>query len=119
MKNFMIWLPRVIMILFILFISLFALDAFEGDRSFIQKLGGFTLHLIPTFILIILLILSWQREWIGSIFFILLGLLYIIWAWGKFPVITYISIAGPLFLSGVLFWLSWVNRKALKNQKGT
>ncbi len=116
MKNVMIWLPRAIMILFILFISLFALDAFDGDESFIRKLGGFAIHLVPTFILIILLILSWKREWIGSIFFIVLGIFYIVWAWGKFPLVTYITISGPLILSGILFRINWVNRKALKNQ---
>jgi len=37
--------------------------------------------------------------------------------WGQFPVVTYLIIAGPLFLIAVLFWLNWMNRKKLNNEK--
>jgi hypothetical protein len=112
MKKIMFWVPRTIMILFILLISMFALDAFDGDASLIKKIAGFLIHLIPTFILIILLVLSWRREWIGAIFFILLGLLYIFWAWRKFPLSVFFIISGPLFISGILFMVNWINRKS-------
>ena len=80
MKNVLYWTPRLLMIVFILFISLFALDAFEGDRSILSKIGAFLIHLIPSFILIVLLILSWRREWIGGLAFFILGVFYIIMA---------------------------------------
>jgi hypothetical protein len=99
------------MILFIPFISLFALDAFDGDASLIKKIAGFLIHLIPTFILIILLVLSWKREWIGSIFFVLFGILYIIFTWGKFPFYVILIISGPLFITGILFMVNWISRK--------
>jgi hypothetical protein len=62
------------------------------------------------------LIISWRREWIGGIVFILLALLYIISIWGRFPLITYIGISGPLGLIGVLFLLNWRYRNSLRTR---
>jgi hypothetical protein len=68
------WLPRIICILAILFISLFALDAFEPELTIWQQIGAFLVHLIPSFILLVLLIVTWKWEFIGGIIFTLIGL---------------------------------------------
>ena len=68
------WLPRIICILAILFISLFAADSFEGDESIWQKLLEFIIHLVPSFILVALLIIAWRWEFVGGIIFTLVGL---------------------------------------------
>jgi hypothetical protein len=117
MNKFLYWTPRILTIIFILFLGLFALDAFEGDQSLIKKSGAFIVHLIPNLVLILILILAWKREWIGTIAFTLVGLAYIIMFWGKFPGITYLTIAGPLILIGILFWFSWMNRKKMANKE--
>lgn len=62
------WLPRIICILAILFISIFAADAFE------QGLSAVLIHLIPSFVLLAFLIVAWKWEYIGGIIFILIGL---------------------------------------------
>lgn len=69
------WTPRILCILAILFISLFALDSFAPELTFWQQIGGFFMHLIPTFILIILLIVAWKWEYIGGIIFTIFGLI--------------------------------------------
>ena len=111
MNKILFWAPRVLTLVFILFISLFALDSFEGDRSVLEKLGTFLIHLIPTFVLILLLIIAWRHEWIGALVFFLLGIAYIVFAWGKFGIAAYIGISGPLFLISILFWLNWMITK--------
>ncbi len=68
------WLPRIICIIAILFISMFAADAFGPEKTIWQQLGDFLMHLIPSFILIALLIVAWKWEYIGGIIFIVLGL---------------------------------------------
>ena len=68
------WLPRVICILAILFISMFAADAFAPGLTIWQQLGGFLMHLIPSFILLALLIVAWKWEYIGGIIFTVIGL---------------------------------------------
>ena len=68
------WAPRILCILAILFISMFAMDAFDPRLTIIQQIEGFIIHLIPTYILIALLIVSWKWELIGGIIFLLIGL---------------------------------------------
>jgi len=68
------WLPCIICILAILFISLFALDAFQPDLSMWQQIGEFLMHLIPSFILTALLIIAWKWELTGGILFAIIGL---------------------------------------------
>jgi len=68
------WTPRIICILSILFISLFALDSFGSDLTIWQQIGDFLMHLIPSFVLIILLIVAWKWEFIGGLIFTLIGL---------------------------------------------
>jgi hypothetical protein len=68
------WLPRIICILAILFVSLFALDAFAPGRTFWQQLGDFLIHLIPSYILIASLIIAWKWELIGGIIFMVIGI---------------------------------------------
>jgi len=68
------WLPRILCILTILFISLFAADSFAPGRTIWQQLGAFFIHLIPSFILLALLIVAWKWEFIGGIIFMMIGL---------------------------------------------
>lgn len=68
------WTPRILCMLAILFISLFALDAFEPGRSLRQQLGAFLIHMIPTFVLTILLLIAWKWEMVGGIIFTIIGI---------------------------------------------
>ena len=68
------WLPRIICILAILFVSLFAADAFASGLTIWQQLGGFMIQLIPSFILLAFLIVAWKWEFIGGIIFVVIGL---------------------------------------------
>lgn len=102
------------MIFFIVFITLFALDSFSGEQSFFEKVGGFLIHLIPSVVLIILLTISWWREWVGGVVFMLLAIGYIIMAWGKFPVSVYFLISGPLVIISILFCLNWFYKGIVK-----
>jgi len=91
MNKFIYWLPRVLAILFIGFISLFALDVF-GEALWLTAL---LMHLIPSFILVIVTVIAWKKERIGGIIFLILG----VWALAKF--IWVISV--PAIVIGVLF----------------
>lgn len=68
------WMPRIICILAILFVSLFAADSFSAELTIWQQLSAFALHLVPSFILIIFLVIAWKWDFIGGIIFIFLGL---------------------------------------------
>lgn len=61
------WLPRALCILAILFVSLFAADAFAPGLTIGQQLGAFFIHLIPSFVLLALLVVAWRWELVGGI----------------------------------------------------
>ena len=109
------WAPRTLGIVFTALVSLLAADVFNEGKGFVETSLDLIMHLIPTFLLIGVLIVSWRREWIGGILFILLGVLYVVWTWGRFPLATYFQMSGTLVVTGLLFLLSWRNRGILKN----
>ena len=116
------WLPRALCIVAILFVSMFALDSFQPGRSIWEQLQDFAMHLIPSFILTIFLVIAWKWELIGGILFLLigLGLSPIIYmhnfrmngsVWMSLGVLGMITV--PFIIVGILFILG-VNTK--KNQ---
>jgi hypothetical protein len=68
MKNALYWTPRILTIVFILFLGLFALDSFEGEQSLLQKMGGFLIHLIPNFVLICTCFLVSEGNWFHPVY---------------------------------------------------
>jgi hypothetical protein len=110
MNKAVYWSPRILTIFFILFVSLFAFDSFNSEKTFTDNITSFLIHLVPSIVLILLLLGAWRHEWIGTIAFAALGITYIIISWGRFPFITYLTISGPLFLISVLFLIGWIKR---------
>jgi hypothetical protein len=113
-RHILFWAPRVLCILFAAFLSIFALDVFGEGHGVGGTMLALLMHLVPTFIIVIALIIAWRWEWVGSALFIGLGLFYIVWSWGEFPWVTYLTISGPLFLVGALFLVNWVRRAQLR-----
>ncbi|MCK5315357.1 MAG: hypothetical protein KAJ53_09555, partial [Anaerolineales bacterium] len=88
------------------FLSVFALDVFSEGYGFWQTIGALLLHLIPVYIVVILLVIAWRRERVGAILFIALAVIYVVSTFGRFPG-GGLVIAGPLVLVGVLFLFNW------------
>jgi hypothetical protein len=98
-------------IVFAAFISIFAMDVFSEGYSFWKTVAALLMHLIPTFLVILVLIFSWKREWIGGLAFLILGILYIITKWGKIDWPGFAIISIPVFMLSILFFISWYYRK--------
>ena len=116
----LIWTARILFILVILLISLFALDSFSPERSFWQNTAAFLVHLIPSIILLAVLIIAWKWEKIGGIIVVFVGLaagifLFIFNYKRNHSVATSIyvtlTIAMPLVLAGILFITSHYRKK--------
>ena len=99
----LIWIPRVLAIIFIALISIFAMDVFAGDAPFIKKLGGFLVHLIPSFILVLILLISWRKPIIGGFLFILISIAFAFFFRTYRSVPTFLGITFPVALAGILF----------------
>ncbi len=115
-KRVLFWTPRVLCILFAAFLSVFALDVFSEGYGLWKTIGALLLHLIPTYIMVIVLVIAWRWEWVGAVLFSALGVFYVVWFWGRFPTPVYFIIAGPLFLMGVLFLFNWIYRTQLRTR---
>lgn len=119
------WLPRIASILFLLFLVMFSLDVFGNGYSFWETVLGLFMHNIPVFILTILLIIAWKHEWVGAIAFILGGLFYITQLIITASMNTFewyylswsLTIAGPAFAVGILFWINWRMKKKYSKHK--
>ncbi len=114
------WLPRIICILAILFISMFAMDSFSPDRTIMQNAAGFLMHLIPSFVLLIILIIAWKWELTGGIILTLAGLAWSIFifvinlrrthsAWAGLMIMAMLGL--PFVISGVLFIFNYFKKK--------
>jgi hypothetical protein len=106
------WTPRILCILAILFLSFFALDSFSTERTFWQNLAAFAMHLIPSFVLLIILLVAWRWEKAGGIILTIIGLAFSIFIFifnlkRTHSVATGFSIALmlgiPFVLAGILF----------------
>ncbi|MBU3926321.1 MAG: hypothetical protein KKB74_00830 [Bacteroidetes bacterium] len=114
------WLPRVLCVMAILFISMFALDAFDSELSLWQQLAAFLIHLIPSFVLGVILLIAWKWEYIGGFIFTVLGLGLSPWVymmnyqmnhsiWMSLGVVLMITF--PFVVVGILFVLSHFLKK--------
>ena len=102
------WAPRLLCIAFIVFLSLFALDAFSEFHGFWLVTAALLIHLIPSFIVAIVLALAWKWEWVGGVCFCAAATYY---AMTNLRHPNWIlSISGPLFMVAALFLVTWLSR---------
>jgi len=124
-NKFIYWTPRILSIIFICFLALFSLDVISPGLSFWQIVLGLFMHNIPVFILLAVLLISWKYEIVGGIGFILAGTLYVVMilmnmlngSFEWYMVSWILTIAGPAFLVGILFFINWLKKR--NNQKDT
>jgi hypothetical protein len=73
MEDWFRWIPRVLCIGAILFVSMFALDAFSPGLTILEQIRDFLIHLIPTYVLMLVLWLAWVKEKWGGLLYIAIG----------------------------------------------
>ena len=116
MTGMLFWAPRLLAIVFALFLSMFAADVFEERSGLWQMVGALFMHLLPAFLVLLVLALAWHRELVGGVLFVLLGALYLLIATGRMHWSALVVVAGPLFAIGALFICSWwFTRHALES----
>jgi hypothetical protein len=101
------WLPRILSIGFVIFLSLFALDVFSEDIGWNVVLPLF-MHLIPSLILIAAVLVAWKYDLVGVVIFLGFAVFYIFMAGFGRPWSWYATISGPSAFVGILFFLNWI-----------
>jgi|SRR5665647_2507468 len=99
------WIPRVLAVVSILFMTMFSLDAFNGNESFGMKMLGFLMSNIPVLIVTAILVVAWKREFAGGILFILSFIAGTIFFHSFTGNPGSIVVIAPFLIIGILFIL--------------
>jgi hypothetical protein len=116
------WAPRLLSIAFIAYLSMFALDVFDEGLGFWRTLAALAIHLIPSFVLLVVLLLAWRWEWIGAALFGTAGLGYILGVMRlshPAPMVRaswVLVIAGPAIVIAGLFLANWARHDELRTR---
>jgi hypothetical protein len=99
------WIPRILTIVSILFMTMFSFDVFGGNESFGMKMLGFLMHNIPVLIMIVVLIIAWKWELAGGILFIVASISGTVFFHSFSGNPGSLIVIAPFFLTGILFIL--------------
>lgn len=111
-KRLVFWTPRILCIVYAVFVSLFALDVFGEGNGLGQTVLALLMHLIPTAVIVVVLAVSWRREWLAAVVFIAAGVLYL---FSNLEHVDWVLvISGPLWLIGIFFLVNWLFRRELR-----
>ena len=97
------WTPRILSVLFALFISMFAMDVFGEKQGFWRTAVALSIHLIPTAIIVLIVAVSWRWELVGAIAFPALGICHLAMTWSRLNWPVYLIIEVPLLIIGLLY----------------
>ena len=94
-------------ILYAFALLVFAADVFSKNQNISKTLIDLFLHFIPTIIVLLLVVIAYQRPLIGSIIFAVSGIFYIITGWANLHWTAYILVAGPLLVVSILYVIAY------------
>lgn len=102
------WTPRILAILYIGFISIFAFDVFDQGYTLLETTIALFMHLLPSFILIGVTVLAWKKPKIGGIVFLGFSVIFTLFFRTYRELISFLLVSVPLFVIGSLFlWQNW------------
>jgi len=103
MERALTWAPRILCLLFAAFISIFAADVFTEGRPFFLTLAALAMHLIPSTLVVLLVVVAWRHEWIGALVGAALAIFWMETKGHQLPWADWAIIAGPLLLIAALY----------------
>jgi hypothetical protein len=109
------WIPRVLSIVFVLFLSMFALDVFNEYQGW-QLILALFMHLLPALALLLVTVIAWKYDLVGTIFFFGFAVWYIWMAGFDKPWTWYAVIASPAVIVGLLYLASWRQKRKNKTR---
>jgi len=109
-NKILFYIPRVLAILFIAFLSIFALDVFSEYKGF-NVIVPLFMHLLPEIILLIALIIFWKKDFVNAAIFLFIAIFYIFVLGPGERISLYLTISGPALLVSILFLVNWIYNK--------
>ena len=124
MTKLIYWIPRILGLGMVFFLSLFASDAFAEEAPLTAQIKDFALHLLPALAVLLILLRAWKRQRLGGLIFTVLGFglspyLFMLnyrindSIWISLSVIALITL--PLIVIGLLFLREAQKQKSSSN----
>ncbi|MBN2860422.1 MAG: hypothetical protein JXK93_09190 [Sphaerochaetaceae bacterium] len=111
MKRLLFWLTRGLMVVYILFISLFALDSFDSAYSTSQQLISFMIHIAPSVLLAVTLFFAWKRPLVGAAGFLVMSVFFTILVHGPSGGIGFYILVIPALIGSFMFCVESIRTK--------
>ena len=106
MGKIVLWAPRIITVILTIFISILAFNRFVPGATRMENSMVFIIGLLPAVIMILVLALAWFYKLAGGITFVILGVVMtILYQWHRAD-LSFLSLASPVIVVGILFILS-------------
>ncbi len=115
-RKIVYWTPRIFSILYVVFISLFTLDVFAESYGFPEILIALFMHLLPSFILLVIVIIAWKKELIGAVCFFALAFLFTFFFKTYQQLASLLTISLPLLVIALGFFFSYKSGTADNSQ---
>ena len=108
LRRWVVWTPRVLLLLFVGFLALLSLDVFVPGRSAGALALALLLHNLPALVLLGVAVLAWRRPWVGALAFAAFAAWWLpAFAERAFPPSVALLMAGLPLSASALFLLSW------------
>jgi len=117
-NKFVLWTPRILSIMLVLFLTIFSWDVFDENSGFWQTVLALLIHNIPALLLAVIIWISWKYEIVGGIAFIIAGIVHLVSSilrvdaepWYITSAFSLI-IDLPAFIIGTLFLIGWFKKR--------
>ncbi len=116
LRQILFWAPRILGIVFALFLMLFSFDVIDLGLGFWETVGAWFMHSIPSIVLIIIIVLAWKWEWIGALAFLGVAVWYALMTRGIQGSVNLVISVIP-FILGLLFLAGWIWRKQIRSDR--
>jgi hypothetical protein len=119
-SQIVLWLPRVLGMLFAGFLSIFALDVFSEAHGFLETVLHLLIHLMPSIIILGVVLIGFRWPLLAGVIFLMLGP-FSGWFFGGFRGNGFAwVVCGALVVIGLAFLGSdWAARSRLSGLAGS
>ena len=118
MGKYVLWAPRVLMSILIVFIIVMAIDAFRIPYSSGSNAGSLLTSLIPAALLLAGLITGWKHKLAAGIIVVIIGLAMIVLTRIYRQNFSFLVLSTPVLVTGILYFLNWLyDRPSGQNNK--
>lgn len=108
MKAFLLWTPRLLGAVTVVFLASFALDAFGAEAPMDQAASDFVMHLLPALAVAALVAIAWRYPVAGGLMLVALAAVPLILL--PNPTAANMMLVAPVFISGLLFVVGAADR---------